>query len=679
MADKFRITFPVPVVFSDGELPTSTKLSAIASQARVGQSLIEYALGDLWNSAGDPVLTSASLTENALMIPNLARYLGASKQLSPYIPQVEVTAYTFAFQQYSGLREAVLTFPPQTGAVTYTWTGTGTPNAVPEASLAAVKLSGQWYVHQPSGWCYFYDQIGVDWKITYRPIVYGDYGTNDFSFNVIPDPDTDASYAFQGLKIQYINGVDNTNGYYIFLPPRGPLSTRVNTKWPQDDVHVPTAVENLDTTPTAGDYLFFQSDTVAATTATGYAEHYRYALPKQLTDAWDSGTRVPDGYLYLWDPVGTGTILDGITFYATVEATPKTWALVAIGNGLDNYLATTTGLMQYPAASLQSTSHAASLYPAGGLKLIVSGSDFSRTLRTLYNAFLNHDHSPAATPALTPNMPVKHERLMNLFGAGASPAFEPSGLPFDDHPQYLHRRGLQATRDTFSGGMLGDIFMCSTGSAGVYDEMTQPSNRIRFGSSVDGPTIHYTGTGGSNQLLIDQAEGLALNTTNASYYQGAQNHPIWIDLYSSGSSAAGANLWYWHRNGVGGDLCWESLAGGSLWFEITDYPEGCTIEQIDIDWEGAGGAGQNDMYFFKVSWGNPHTWADMEDVGTNNFINGPVLAARTISTFWPFINRSLTHATDKLVLQWITDVAACKLYGVRLTCSYTSVCKWTPF
>src|SRR5574343_1231291 len=96
MSDKLRTCFPVSVTFSDGELPTGAKLRGLSRQAKNSASIFEYAIGDLWNQSGDALVGQD--TTNAVMIPSLARYLGATKNTNPYVPYLPLwNSYTHQF------------------------------------------------------------------------------------------------------------------------------------------------------------------------------------------------------------------------------------------------------------------------------------------------------------------------------------------------------------------------------------------------------------------------------------------------------------------------------------------------------------------------------------------------------------------------------------------------------
>lgn len=499
MADKFRNTFPISVTFSAGEEPTSTKLNGLSSQAKNGLSLTEYAIGDVWNQAGDAVLDLASGA--ALMIPNLARYLGATKHLSPRIPYLpNITEYTYKFTAEAGKHEARLTFPPAAGT-SYTWSGAGSPPSSLKATKDLVVANTDWWIDTDTGDIYTYAAINANWYLAYKPVVDGDLGTA--TFNIIPDPDTDTNYTsggYGGVKIAYVNGSDDSAGYYIYLPPRGPLTNRRTDKAPQDvtnDGHT----SNFSTSPGSNPLRFWQWYATDADTSSN-AEHYRYVLPKLLTDNWSQDATLPAGYLYLWDDTGTGTIIDGLVFKAENAATPRKYVLVVSGSNLTTWLST-TGATAYPVANMQApsaTDHDPSFYPStGGLKLITVGSDLSAAFSSLLGQYLNHDHGSQGSLV---SSKVKHSKLEGLFCTSGTPQLTASYMDNDDHPMYLERHGY-STRDKYKNMLLGDLVLSSTADGGSdYDNLGAVSRKVVFGNGTGGPSIYYDPSYGTDGSII---------------------------------------------------------------------------------------------------------------------------------------------------------------------------------
>lgn len=695
MADKFRKTYPTPVTFSQGELPNNRKLSALGSQARNGLDLVEHAVGDLWNQAGDPILIAGSVSEQALMIPNLARALGASKFLGPRIPKLAaIDRYACSLLPFAGQHEAVLDFPPAPGNTTWTLSlngGVGWATIPPEANLSDVDASGKWYVDYDTGWVFFYDVI-ANFVLYYEPVVLGDLPEHEQQINVIPPLTLDATWTFKSCKIEYANLTDNSQGYTVYLPPRGPHNTTMSysSRGVQANLEAPFHTFNYATTPDAGDKYFFQSPTAPAAMAiaTGHRAHYRYNLPAAITDNWSGGALLPTGLIYLWDKDSTGTILEGLTYRAT-SPDPYVDTIVVSGEALDDYLATAYGAAKYPVANLQNSSHASALYPSGGLYLITVGLSVSEQSSLMLQKLVNHDHGAAVDGM--PSTPVSHGKLMHNFDPldiGA-PGFHPSTLSDDWHPQYLHRKGLDAdTRDNYNNGMLGDLFLTSTNSTSYYNNLTANSHAIRFGHKSTGPAIRYDSS--SDKLVVTQ-KSLRLSASGARYYQNTPNHWWWIDITPGAGHSAGGVVDWAYITGTPGvsEPYWENVTGGGTAIfnvETSDWPEGAQIIIVEVDlvqigaipvaiyvdkqaWpaHGSSGLGRTITQFLDTSAPAPHT-----------FVNSGGAGRQMVQFTLYSPSTTFSHATDKLVISIVSIATGDQVYGVSLYGGYSTVCKWTP-
>ena len=505
MSDKLRSVYPIAIEFYDGEQPPANKLNGVSKQARNGLSIVEYAIGDLWNQSGDSLFSND--IHAPLMIPNLARYVGSPKNLSPYIPNLKETSnyikYTHIFTNEAGLQTARLPFPVHTDS-TFNWSPSFPARyPTPEVSPDLVVSASTWYIDRSTGDIFTYDPLTATDALTYWTGytddngaeckgVYGDLGEGK-TFNIIPDPDTVTSYLYKSVKIKHITGDD----YHIFLPPRGPLNTRIVDGSPQDDEHGLSNTYNYG--GTSSPFGFWLDDSNAAPTTDGAgASHYRYKLPKLITDHQSNGCALPTGFLYLYDDVYNKTIIEGVTFYADPSSV-NSYTLVARGANLTSWLST-VGVTPYPSANLTSDLHSSTYYPPNGLKLITVGTSLSEAFTSLMKQFLNHDHSSQGS--LVPKM-VDHGKLNNLFHRGyTAPYFLPSQLPNDDHPQYLHRRGWTDSRDN-DNAMLGHLILAaSEEDGGSFLNLTKTSNKLYFGStsgiSIDQRYSSYDG--GVNEL-----------------------------------------------------------------------------------------------------------------------------------------------------------------------------------
>ncbi len=501
--DKLRSAFPVTVSFSDGELPTAAKLNALASQAKNGLTILEYAIGDLWNQGGDGFLSSGgSSTANALMIPNLARYLGVTSNTNPFIPYLAaLNRYTHLFYTgdgFVGTNECYLSLPPS-GATSFTWTGT-TRDASPKATKGEVIAVGNWYVNRTSGYCYFYSALVNGDTLTYAPNiarVSSQDGNKYGGWNIIPDPNTNSSWTFRGCKIAYTNNTDNSQGYIIYFPPRGPLGstdtnqTRYLDRGPHESyLHGTTA--NYSPTPNSGNYYFWQDPDQAAATTTAYANHYRYILPPFIfnSTSWDSSVTLPTGLIHIWDHYVTQTIITGLTVSTT--SVPDRWAIVVSGAAMDTWVTNNLTSCGYPADALtQRDTHTSTYYPANGLRVLCGAQSISSLMSRLLQKFYDHDHGSSAENDL-PTKLIRHTSLLD----NTHPIYDPSTWSYDDHTQYLHRTGYSGgTRDHWGNGMLGDLLMLSTVSgSGNNQNLSANSNKVLFGHPTTGPQVFYNQT-----------------------------------------------------------------------------------------------------------------------------------------------------------------------------------------
>ncbi len=517
--DKLRTAFPISVSFSDGELPTAAKLRGLARQSKQSASIFEYAIGDLWNQSGDGLLSTSN--NNALMIPNLARFLGATRYANPRVPYLpNLNTYTHKFYSGDGYTDTCfgqLSLLPDPGT-TYVWTGASSPSTL-VASADLVTNSTEFYVDSVTGLCVTYSVIESGWTITYTPnTTAGVDQLTTSTYNVIPDPDTSVSYGFRGCKIAYANGTNNSAGYVIYLPPRGPLHTRTLDLGPQSPYDPSVNTANTSDTPDNPTYLtFWQSGTEEAATETTCAPHYRYNLPECITSSWTTASQaLPTGLIYLWDHSVTGTIIEGLSYYAPSDASLPTWYFVVSGAALDTWVTNNLETAGYPSDALtRLNAHDPELYPANGLRVITVGSDVSSLVGTLLQKLYDHDHGSGT--GLHTKL-VSHGALLNSYSTSDNGTYVASAWENDWHPQYVHRGGIGSTtvRDSRKGGMFGDLLFLSTSNS---EDLSANSHGIRFGHSVTGPYLYYLRSADSliaanKSLTIHKGAYLVGDSTN---------------------------------------------------------------------------------------------------------------------------------------------------------------------
>lgn len=475
MSDKFRKVFPIAVIFSDGDQPPSSKLNALASQARNGLGIVERGIGDIWNQSGDSnLIPTGELFKNALYINNLGRALGPQSFIAPRIhslPGIEKYFDTIVTPGGVARPENWLKYKPVPAGVSLVsgdfTVGTVNPVGALTTYVTApdlVDAAGKWHVTANGKLITFTPILSAE--LTYKPAPVPDVDDVAQS-TVIPDPFTDTGLGsqFMGIKVSYANDTDNTSGFWIYLPPRRPLLA--SRKIAQSPNHSGNEVD-----PTGPDRYFFQGTGFDAASDA----HYRYKFPKEIQDIIDLGATasLPDNFMYLVD-TSTGTIIEGIAF--SVDPTAPAYVVKATGSALNDIVAADLTLVTLKADQTSSA------YKSR-FKIQFPGNSLARAYAGLSKLYFNHSHIGADG-----SLPLSHSQLLDLYNSN-SPDWEPSGLKGDDHPQYLHRDGMNSTRDNLKNGLRGDLLLLANNNS---IGLTADSYRIRFGSDTS-PSLYYDQT-----------------------------------------------------------------------------------------------------------------------------------------------------------------------------------------
>lgn len=506
MSDKARRAWVVPVRFNDGEQPTSTKLNALSNQARNSLHILERIVGDPWNMSGDPVL--GANTTYALHIPNISRALGNLALLNPRLPDLpDLDAYTDSIGlRYQEQNEGYLLYPPD--ELNESEYGVGyvfTLGGIVQSSSTLIQgqfiqsgagltrgllVGGDWSIDN-TGKLVSFNPIPNTLTVTYKPGIISDtgYGINtQTSWNVIPDPSAWGG-AYAGIKISYANDVNENAGYWLYLPPRTRLGlARTIAKSPN------SLSNNEDSTPEAGDLLYFQDDTVDASSQA----HYRYNFPEVL-QGLSANDVIPAGFLYLWDET-TGTIVEGVTFRSPDGAATE-------------YVVQCTGadLATLFSGSITDQADEDPASYVSRFKIIVVGTSLAEFANALHQKFHNHTHNNQDG-----DNPVDHGNLINVvtppYNASINPRYpnDATARRFllsrwtgDDHSQYLHRRGTQDLtdgdpssssadrRDIYDGAFLGHLHLASTNGANYFNNGAADSHRLLFGAKGSGPNLFF--------------------------------------------------------------------------------------------------------------------------------------------------------------------------------------------
>lgn len=488
MADKGRKTFPVGIDFGVGEQPSGSKISAVATQARNGLAIIEFATGDLWGQSGDSILTG-----NPLQLSNLARMIGENKLLNPAVyPTFADFSYTEnLLNSWTDYDTGYLQFSPK-GAITIE-DNSGALFTTLKTYEHEVDASGDYWIDTITGKFKVFGGIQGTQQVSYTVGATDEWLAMETLPGVIPDP---KETTFSGLKFEESGGV-----WHISLPPRGPLTFSDSREMP---VIYPPATEysdNYAATAAASPKKLWQDPTLSAFVGDD-AIHYRYALPREISNAtaWlaiDTGARLPDGFLYLWDQTNE-TVVEGVIFYKAETNPTYSYRLkIEIGT-LD-----TTGLATADETSVSYNS---------GYSLITSGASLARLLWQQQIQFLGHKHDNSGD--LSPT--IRHRDLTELNPPDVEwtgnlhednypdygHIWPSSRWAMDDHTSLLSRLGAQTNsnwiRDPYNNAMLGHLLMANADVSDsqnfVDNTLPDESFKIYFGD-VTGPYINATSAG----------------------------------------------------------------------------------------------------------------------------------------------------------------------------------------
>lgn len=493
MSDKLRKGYALPARFTPGELPSAPKLTGISTQTGSATTMLEKAIGDLWNMGGDPVLApSANITLNALHIANLGRFVGRASLLNMMVPGQGPLSGTMTYVDDVGARYGTLSV----GYLRYR------PASVPnvgnmilggvvfplvqgqfKTSPSLITVTGDWHV-STTGKIYSYNPLPLGITFSYAPTVTADVKADDSNsfagWNVIPDPTTWTGN-YTGLKISFANGTNATDGFHIWLPPRKPLAASKTL------FMSPSVTNNTQSNPDgSATKLMFQDASVDASLTNG--GHYRYNLPKEISGL-AAGTLLPDGFLYIWDEL-KGTIVEGVSYLVPSNTAHATFKLRVTGADLVNVFGSTVGNGIITSDSTQLVTDYISRF-----KFITVGNSVSKNVLSLSRDFWNHSHKNSEG-----GKPVSHADLDHLVTPSLSTNYPSTHPPFgfsrwvnDDHTQYVHRGGSTesggTTRDTDDNAVFNKLIVKRPGTIAQGHLFASNSDPSFFpGLSVGGIT-----------------------------------------------------------------------------------------------------------------------------------------------------------------------------------------------
>jgi len=449
MSDKLKSGVSVVPDFNDGEQPSAIKFSAIGAQVKLGLSLLEEAVGDIWGES----YPYSSVTNSYLNIPwgrtpganagvadlpnqlgrpaiavNLARLIGPAANLNPQ--WLEGDSPITGESIDSGVHQFTLLYPPD-GAVTFA--GDGGVLSTLRASVADLDTAGDYYISGRTVWCVSETIGGTTASYNTNPSLWNGGGNYQGArFNVIPDPNQIASLSSEQIGI---SGPAADGSYTIQLP----LVT-----------HQQANEDSSSSALSAADDPNFDK---------------QLELPTVLTDSLSPGDVIPEGFLFLRNNTTREVYRDAIYEYSDADT--------IIARSID---------LGQPAD-----------YNAQEFSIITVGTDVTTSIDDLRRKAMNHNHSGAFG---------EHQILFeDLIGgqsyAGASGAFTKSQNPSNFLPQYLHRDGYRSGVDgtiNDENVMRGDIVMGKeSGSPGSYLDFGVSTFGIYFGVPGFGSYIKNVG------------------------------------------------------------------------------------------------------------------------------------------------------------------------------------------
>jgi len=524
MSDKMRRTFPVNVTLVDGERPAPEKLTAIATQARNGLGIIEEAVGDILNQAGDEYLSDVAEHRRLLKVPSVGRMIGVSDALSPHLDPID-DDFEF-YDDTSPAFDDLLTMP-----LTFIATGSleDVPGATnPETDTLDVNSTGEWYHSVETNKIFSWDSVDNLIEIKYTADA-THFPTHPDTFNLTPNviPPPAQSVGFTGCKV-VSKGV--AGYYYIILPPRQRLSAREDLDW------LPLNASNEGISGATAN-LFWDSTTAytdAPALADAYSAHYRYRLPTML-DGLSAGDVIPDGVIKIFIDEQAA---DGVVAYRPAGASGYDYSFI-----IEVYAPYDTTALDVAAALAGAAVHSTAAY-ATGVRVVTSGSSIAETVAQNRLMILNHAHTSASASKMSAR--VSHDDLVDLDPPDASTLDYIYGdgnegfYPWDDaevkllksnwrndgHLQYVHRAGSLASgdalwyRDVYNNAFLGDLLIGSTlkSTAPFYNNVAADSQRIYFGKIGSGPYCYFDQGNGDLEFHTDVGNGNGLSAfiTNSS-------------------------------------------------------------------------------------------------------------------------------------------------------------------
>lgn len=456
MADKLEKSYKVDINFVAGESPTPAKLNAWSRQISSALTLVEKALGDVYDQSYPYFDTASKLssaplrTYNATFLPspgrkleiaNLARLIGPSSALNPiHLSGLSVAERTIT-EVLTSSKVNFVKYPiTNSQPVTF---NNDTANAftTEQANPADVTLTGHYYIDYNLGMIVSFTTPGALTEIEYVADLNPGWHIADpfgMTFNVIPDQN-------QSTKCT-CTGPDGNGLYTITLPVL--TDTIMNDE---------------------GD-----GDTIVNDDDLGHGA--QLDLPRVLIVACSTGDEIPSGFLYVRDETTQQIYRDAVYYYEN-EYTIKVGGVT--------------------------------LDTAAGFTVITVGSSITHNI-----AFLKMKMIQLQRGEIT-SMRLSASQLIDIYGEGplTGDMYVPSEADLNPFSQYLHRDGWFSD-GTDSGlndqnGLKGHLVILSTTKSGyTRNHLGSDSFKLIFGSYNNGPYIKYTADFSKHLDLVGSSSGV---------------------------------------------------------------------------------------------------------------------------------------------------------------------------
>lgn len=529
MSDKLPKQLKTTLSFTDGEVPLSTKLTALSTTVSQALSKIERAIGDLWDESypyfeNTDTLSQATTTiadtalgdSKKLEIANLARLIGPASALNPkHLMNMTDAEKEVTEDVPSGKNAFLLTYPCHTFSTLSFSETAPTAFITRKTTTDDCVDAGDYFVNILTGEVHTITPTIASTTVTYKANLlsggdfYSDFaGYPGASFNVIPDPNQSTKCTLTGPS----------GGTYRL------------------------------TLPTVTDQQANDNDSSVTLTAADLNYGVQLQLPIVLANM-SAGDIIPSNFLVVRDDT-TGRLYLNASYYY-VSQTELDIGGVVLDTGHD-------------------------------FTVITVGANITQSIQHLQSQLFKLKRGIASTYAIKiGNITGKTGPTANTSITGAEP-YVPSEAPNNHFPQYIHRDGWFGSsydEDNINdgNGMRGDlVFLSQTRTSGSRNNNDDDSYAVVFGKYADGIELYRTGTGTLSRLFLNNklagtnfsletpqaisaTEGFACGNTGASLYGPIKFIVIQdTDTLSSGSIGIDLSIYLTGKIYLGATGCINS-------------------------------------------------------------------------------------------------------------------------